>query len=254
MRNWYFRVIVLVTGFGLLPACDQKQNLHGAKPTPAPLVRVVVSMREDGLMYRPFEKEPFTGETIAVFPNEPWKMKRKEGYTMGKRDGDTLEFFTNGKTKAVQRYRMGKPEYAAIYHPSGRLKMEVQTAMAGGAAGLYQRWYADGSREAVAGLDENQHWHGDFKEWTLTGELKTHYLFEHGVLRQITLEDPGAQARREKGGLALTRVEKEGSAGAKEVQTIPGTRTKQSAPSGGKTSGQSPPGTAVSAGQANLPS
>ena len=134
-----------------------------------------------------WSRSRFTGEATAAFQDQPWKLRLKEAYTEGKRDGDTREFFRNGMTKPVQRCRMGEPEYAAIYHKKGKLKMEIRVEAEGGHPGLYQRWYADGTPECRSGVDEAQHWHGDYQEWTAAGVLKTHYRFKNGDLRVVLL-------------------------------------------------------------------
>lgn len=103
------------------------------------IVPASVSMGSDALAYIPRTKELFMGEVISAYQTQPWKPRLKESL----RNGDTVWFFRNGTTKSVQRYRLGEPIHAAIYHPHGKLKMQLEVEIAGGTPGLYRRCSPD---------------------------------------------------------------------------------------------------------------
>jgi hypothetical protein len=179
------------------------QQATPARPVP---VRVVVGLRPDGLTYAPLAKEPFTGEATTYFPNNPWMLRRKETYLAGRREGDTVDYFPDGKVQKVQRFREGKPVSAASWHENGRRETTVELNGEGGTGRFFQ-WRADGSREVEAGVDRNVHWHGDYRKWSAAGELIAHYRFEHGVLRVILQETPEALTAREQQKMPLVPKE-----------------------------------------------
>lgn len=199
------KTLLSLASAGAVAACwaafHEPKRAPGRKSAPAPLISQVVGIRSDGLAYAPLTLHPFNGEATFPYPNEPWKLRRKESYREGQRDGDTVEFFRNGTTKSVQSYRRGMPEYAAIYHKNGNLKMELKVRTPGGLPGLYQRWLPDGRLECSAGLDEAQHWHGDYRKWTPDGVLRTHYRFKNGVLREVVREEPEDTVKRKAAGM-----------------------------------------------------
>ncbi len=170
-----------------------------------PLVPVVVEVRDDGLAYVPGEGKPFTGAAITLWHDAPWLVKFKEPYKEGKRDGDKLELFKNGKVKSLRRYAEGVPQYHALYHRNGNMKLEINLNAADKGEGPYQRWYEDGMLEAAASFDAQERWHNDFKEWTKTGELKTHHIFKHGLLEKIIFESPESAAARRAIGLEVAK-------------------------------------------------
>lgn len=179
------------------------QQAAPARPVP---VRVVVGSRPDGLTYVPMAKEPFTGEATTYFPNNPWMLRRKETYLAGRRDGDTVDYFPDGKVQKVQRFRDGKPVSAASWHENGQRETTVELNGEGGTGQFFQ-WHADGSREVEAGVDRNVHWHGDYRKWSAAGDLTAHYRFEHGVLRAILQETQAAQTAREQQKIQLVPKE-----------------------------------------------
>ncbi len=181
-----------------LPACEKAApppppSLSAA---PAAIRPVVVRVGADGLAYEPRSYQPFTGETTACFPDDPSKLKRKEGYTKGIRDGETVDFFSHGGIKQVQHFQRGLPVSAASWHENGQRETEVTVGAKEGATGVYHRWNNQGVVEVEAGVDENVHWHGDYRAWTPEGGLDAHYRYQHGVLRVILTESEAALAKR----------------------------------------------------------
>jgi hypothetical protein len=61
--------------------------------------------------------------------------------------------------------------------------------------------------EGTSGLDAEERWHGDFKEWDPEGKLKTHHIFNHGLLQQIVFETEESQKTRKAAGLELQKPE-----------------------------------------------
>lgn len=168
-----------------------------------PIAPVTVEVREDGLAYLPGSTMPFSGDAVSPHADAPWLIKTREPWTAGRRDGDKVEYFKNGKIKVLRRYKNGQPEYTATFHRNGQKKFEVNLNAHDRGEGPYSRWYEDGTLEATAGLDVDEKWHGEFKEWTKQGELKTHHIFRHGLLEKIIFETPESQAARKATGLEL---------------------------------------------------
>jgi hypothetical protein len=203
-----FHVAALASGWCLLglPSCEKAAPPPPAALSAAPAASrpVVVRMAADGLAYEPRTYQPFTGETTAYFPNDPSKMKRKEGYTKGIRDGDTVDYFSHGGIKQVQHFQRGLPVSAASWHENGQRETEVTVGVKAGAEGTFRRWNNQGLMEVEAAVDENVHWHGDYREWTPDGGLAAHYRYQHGVLRVILTETEAALAKRQAAGIPLT--------------------------------------------------
>lgn len=191
---------------GALTSCKQEKPTVVAKAGREAVQAVTVEVRPDGLAYLPGATIPFTGEAITAYPDAPWLVKLKEPYTAGKRDGDKLELFKNGTPKTLRRYDKGMPKYAASFHKNGQKKFELQLNAQDKGEGPYQRWYEDGTVESTSGLDAEERWHGVMKEWTRTGELKTHHVLEHGLLREIIFETPESRQAREAIGLILEKA------------------------------------------------
>lgn len=195
--------LVLFSIPAVLPSCNKEPKAAVVPANRQPITPVTVEVRADGLAYLPGAATPFTGTALSAFPDAPWLVKMKEPYTGGKRDGDKLELFKNGKPKTLRRYDKGLPKYAASYHKNGQIKFELNLNPQDRGEGPYKRWYDDGTLESTAGLDAGERWHGEFKEWDRAGKLNTHHIFENGLLRQIILETPESQKAREAVGLKL---------------------------------------------------
>ncbi|MDB6070901.1 MAG: hypothetical protein JWL81_2072 [Verrucomicrobiales bacterium] len=186
------------------PAGPEKSATSEKSDDRTPITPVVVEIRADGMGYLPGAAEPFTGEAITPFPDQPWLAKEKEPWREGKRHGDKIVLFKNGTAKTLRRYESGIPKYAAAWHKNGRMKFELGLNAHDKGEGPYQRWYEDGTVESTAGFDAEERWHGELKEWTRSGELKTHHLFKHGILVNIIFESPESKVAREATGLTLT--------------------------------------------------
>jgi hypothetical protein len=199
-------VIGAVAGSGLVACRKEEGKPAKVKVQERKLLgTVAVEMRADGLAYLPGATQPFTGDAIAPYAEMPWLVKLKEPYTGGKRDGDKLELFKSGKTKALRRYEKGVPKYAASYHKNGQMKFELNLNAQDKGEGPYQRWYEDGTLESTAGLDAEERWHGELKEWTRAGELKSHHIFKNGLLQQIIFETEESKAARQAAGVELPK-------------------------------------------------
>jgi hypothetical protein len=156
-----------------LISCKQEKKMAASKPDRQPIPPVTVEVRPDGLAYLPGATVPFTGEAISPFPDVPSLIKFKEPYTDGKRDGDKLELFKNGTTKTLRRYEKGAPKYAASYHKNGQIKFELN-------------------------LNAQDKGEGPYK-------LKTHHIFNHGLLQQIIFETEESQKARKAAGVELQK-------------------------------------------------
>jgi hypothetical protein len=199
--------LLLATVPAGLISCKQEKKIAASKPDRQSISPVTVEVRPDGLAYLPGAAVPFTGEAISPFPDVPSLIKFKEPYTDGKRDGDKLELYKNGTTKTLRRYEKGAPKYAASYHKNGQIKFELNLNAQDKGEGPYKRWYASGVVEGTSGLDAEERWHGDFKEWDPEGKLKTHHIFNHGLLQQIVFETEESQKTRKAAGLELQKPE-----------------------------------------------
>ncbi len=197
-----FLSLILLSGLPILfCSCEQRQNKAPAiRADRHPITPVTVEVRADGLAYLPGSSNPFTGDAISPHPDSPWRIKMKEPYRDGKRDGDKLELLKDGKTKTLRRYEKGVPRYAAAYYKNGQIKFELNLNSEDKGEGPYKRWYEDGSVESTASFDSNERWHGDMKEWDRSGKLKTHHFWENGSLRKVILEnEETTRSRKEKG-------------------------------------------------------
>lgn len=197
--------IAVVLSAGGLMSC-RKEDPKKATVVAAqqvPLVPVLVAIRSDGLGYLPGASTPFTGEAVLPYPDMPWLVKQKERFTAGKRDGDKLELYKNGQTKALRRYEVGVPKHAASYYKNGQMKFEVNLNASDKAEGPHKRWHENGTLESTATIDVREQWHGELKEWTDAGVLRSHYVFRHGVLEKIIFETPEGAASRTNAGMEL---------------------------------------------------
>jgi len=194
-------VVVLIAGTGI--ACKPAVMAPAPAKVKTAVVPVTVEVRPDGLAYLPGAAAPFTGEAITAFAGAPWLVHLKEPYSAGQRDGDKLELFKDGTTKTLRRYEKGLPKYAASFHKNGQKKFELNLNARDKGEGPYKRWYPDGAVESTCGLDAEERWHGEMKEWTPAGELKTHHIFQNGVLRKVIFETPETTVARKAAGLEL---------------------------------------------------
>jgi hypothetical protein len=181
-------------------SCGEKKKATVSRTDREPITPITVEVRPDGLAYLPGATTPFTGDAISAHPDMPWCVKMKEPYRDGKRDGDKLELFKDGKTKTRRRYDKGVPKYAATYHKNGQIKFELNLNAQDKGEGPYKRWFEDGKVESTASFDSEERWHGDMKEWDRAGTLIGHHVWEHGSLRKVILEsEEMTKSRKEKG-------------------------------------------------------
>lgn len=193
------RLLVLLPAVALATACKPS-----ASPTATPAVRsdriplqaVTVEIHDDALGYLPGETTPFTGDAITPFGDTPWLVKIREPWSAGKKHGEVIEYFKNGEPKSVRRYDHGLPKHAAAFHKNGQMKFELALNAQDNGEGPYRRWYPDGKLECEAGFDSEERWDGSSKEYSKNGELRSHYIFEHGALRQIVFENEEGKAFR----------------------------------------------------------
>lgn len=192
------------------PSATSSKGVSGTAVPPdksaarIPITPVVVEIRADKLGYLPGSDTPFTGEAVTPYPDAPWLIKDKEPWRNGQRHGDKVMLFKNGTVKTLRRYEDGVPKYAAAWHRNGQKKFELGLNAHDKGEGPYQRWWPDGTLESTASFDAEERWHGELKEWTPAGELKTHHLFNHGILTKIIFESPESKKARESTGLELT--------------------------------------------------
>lgn len=194
------RLLVLLPAATLMPACKPSASTPApaVRPDRVPVQAVIVEMHGDGLAYLPGDSIPFTGDAITPFGDSPWLVKIREPWSAGKKHGEVIEYFKNGEPKSVRRYDHGLPKHAVAYHKNGQMKFEIGLNAQDKAEGPYRRWYPDGILECEAGFDSEERWHGSSKEYSKNGELRSHYILEHGALRQIIFEnEEGKTSRKE---------------------------------------------------------
>jgi hypothetical protein len=203
----------------LLPACQPPADWEGKtaagskdKPAGPPAIDdIKLEKRDDGLFYQVGASEPFTGTDV-----EPDTVKATEEsrlgfvisatYAAGKPHGTRTTYYAAGGVQEERVYENGVPKKTTTYYPSskgGGKKVEVELNAKDVGEGKITRWYPNGKVQTDANLDAEEKWHGEFKDYNEQGELKGHYRWEHGALREIIFETPEQKTQREKDGVEV---------------------------------------------------
>jgi antitoxin component YwqK of YwqJK toxin-antitoxin module len=114
---------------------------------------------EDGLVWKAFAKNPFTGRADEFYPfqeaNPPVKVTRN--FKAGKLHGLVIYYFNDGSKRAEIRYMEGKK------------------------SGLATNWYKSGVVQWKRTFKDDV-LDGDFMRYKPDGELSTHVIYTNGVV------------------------------------------------------------------------
>jgi hypothetical protein len=163
----------------------------------APVTEVIVETRPDGLAYLPGATQPFNGKAITASKTFEDCVESITPYKAGRLHGEVMVLYKAGNPRTVRTYVDGVPKSFAAYYQDGAQKFQQTLNARDKAEGPYRRWFPNGRVQADASYDSEERWHGDNKQFNDDGTLKSHYVYDHGVLKQIVFETPAAKAERE---------------------------------------------------------
>ena len=176
------------------------QSTDGELKAPA-IDKLTLEKRADGLMYEPGAEEPFSGSDVEPLmggdPPTP-----REGFSVvvpylnGKIHGTKETYFPSGKLREARVYEHGVAKESTVNFPSGKKKLFAKLNAKDVAEGEYKRWYENGQLHTEGTHDENERFHGEFKEYDENGRLTGHYLWENGKLMKIFFETPEQKEER----------------------------------------------------------
>ncbi len=125
---------------------------------------------------RLFKNKPFDG--TLIYRRSDGSVWRKEGYLNGRKHGEHISWFPNGKIEAKRQYKNGiKIGTHEGWYPNGQKRFESRHEN-GVYHGIFQSWYDNGQLFEFIKYDRGEEVH--HKKWRRTGQIYANYIWRDG--------------------------------------------------------------------------